>query len=254
MPMILLRRVELLAMLGAAVMLLPLPQQDGARAQPRLPPFVPTITTTGNASVEVVPDIVTMTLGVETERPKAADAAHDNAKAAQAIVSEIKAQGIDPKDIRTVTVTLEPDYEEVWDQNGRVSKRTLRGYLARNIISVRIRDVGKASALAGELIDKGASTIDSVTFDYSQREAQYDVLRGNAVRDALRKANGYVSGLGLKLGRVLAIETEPAEPLPAANAPRMAAPAPHSATASVPVEPGVETLRAEVRVTWELAQ
>jgi uncharacterized protein YggE len=216
---------------------------------------VATLTTTGTASIEVVPDIVTITFGVETERPKAEDAAHDNAKAAQSIIAEIKAQGIEAKDIKTVSVTLEPVYDEVLDPSGRVSKRTLRGYMARNFVSMRVRDTAKASALAGQLIDKGASNIDSITFDYSQREAQYDVLRGSAVRDALRKANSYVNGLGLKLGRVLAIETEPAEPLPAGRAPRMAPPASQAAAPTpLPVEPGMETLRADVRVTWELAQ
>ena len=46
---------------------------------------VPTITTNCVASAEVVPDIAIISLGVDTERPKAAAAARDNARAAQAI-------------------------------------------------------------------------------------------------------------------------------------------------------------------------
>ncbi len=42
---------------------------------------VPSITTTGEASVDVVPNIAILSLGVETERPTAADAANENAKA-----------------------------------------------------------------------------------------------------------------------------------------------------------------------------
>ena len=73
---------------------------------------VPTITTNGVASTEVVPDIATILLGVDTGMPNAADAVHDNARAAQAIVGEIKAQGIEEKDIRTLSVTLSPDYDD----------------------------------------------------------------------------------------------------------------------------------------------
>jgi uncharacterized protein len=255
MPMIPTGLIPLWAIFILAIALAPLPGQDAAWGQSAFPPLLPTLTTTGTASIEVVPDIVTITAGIETERPKAADAARDNAQAAQAVIAEIKAQGIGASDIRTVSVTLEPVYDEVLDQSGRVTKKTLRGYIARNIVSVRVRVIAKAGALAGQLIDKGASSIDSITFDYSQREAQYDVLRGNAVRDALRKANSYVNGLGLRLGRVLAIEAEPAEPLAAGRAPRMAAPSSQGgAAAPIPVEPGAETLRADVRVTWEIAQ
>jgi uncharacterized protein len=152
---------------------------------------VPSITTNGVASAEVIPDIAIISLGVETERPKAADAARDNALAAQAITGEIKAQGIEARDVKTLSVTLAPVYDEVQVQNanGHVTKRTLRGYIARNSLSVRVREVAKAGALAGQLMDKGANRFEGITFDYTQKEAKYDALRGDAVRDALRKAN-----------------------------------------------------------------
>src|SRR6202045_5245352 len=177
---------------------------------------VPPITTNGVASTEVVPDIAIISLGVDTERPKAAAAARDNALAAQAIVGEIKAQGIEAKSVKTQSVTLSPDYDEVNDDNGHVTKRTLRGYIAHNSLIVRVRQIDKASVLAGQLMDKGANSFDGIAFDYTQREAKYDALRGDAVRDALRKANSYVNGLGLKLGRVLEIATRSPTPIPAA--------------------------------------
>jgi uncharacterized protein len=214
---------------------------------------VPSITTNGVASTDAVPDIATISLGVDTERPNAANAARDNARAAQAIVGEIKAQGIEAKDIKTLSVTLAPVYDEVIDANGR-SKRTLRGYIAHNSLSVRVREIEKAGTLAGQLMDKGANSFDGIEFDYSQEEAKYDALRGDAVRDALRKANSYVTGLGLKLGRVLEIATHAPYPVPTGMSPKMLGAAKREATAAVPVEPGVEMLRTEVRVTWELAQ
>ena len=214
---------------------------------------VPTITTNGVASTEVVPDIATISLGVDTERPKAADAARDNARAAQAIVGEVKAQGIEARDIKTLSVTLSPVYDEVHDANGNVAKRTLRGYAAHNSLSVRVREIEKAGVLAGQLMDKGANSFEGIAFDYTQKAAKYDALRGDAVRDALRKANSYVNGLGLKLGRVLEIATQAGSPVNAGMAMQKFA-AKNEAAAAVPVEPGSEVLRTEVQVTWELAQ
>ncbi|HUB64625.1 MAG TPA: SIMPL domain-containing protein [Methylocella sp.] len=215
---------------------------------------LPTITTTGVASTDFVPDIATITIGVDTERPNAADAIRENARAAQAVVGEIKAQGIEARDIKTVSITLSPVYDETFDTNGHVTKRTLRGYAAHNSLSVRVRDITKAGALASQLMDKGANSLESIEFDYSQKEAKYDGLRGDAVRDALRKANSYVNGLGIKLGRILEIATQPPEPVPAGMSPRMLGATESAVPATIPVEPGVDTLRTEVQVTWELAQ
>jgi uncharacterized protein len=231
------------------------PQLNVAHAQQVLPlrDSVPTITTNGVASAEVVPDLATISLGVDTERPNAANAARDNARAAQAIIAEVKAQGIETKDIRTISVTLAPVYDEVTDANGR-TKQTLRGYNAHNSLSVRVREIEKAGFLAGQLMDRGANSFGGIQFDYTQKDAKYDALRGDAVRDALRKANSYVNGLGLKLGRVLEIVTQPPEPVApgiAGMSPRGAA---RAAAVAIPVEPGAETLRTEVQVTWELAQ
>ncbi|MGB6177275.1 MAG: SIMPL domain-containing protein, partial [Methylocella sp.] len=229
-------------------------QLNIAHAQQFLPLIdsVPTITTNGMASTEVIPDIAIISLGVDTERPRAADAARDNARAAQAIVGEMKAQGIEAKDIKTLSVTLSPDYDETQDANGRI-KRTLRGYIAHNSLSARVRETEKAGALAGQLMDKGANSFEGIAFDYTQKEAKYDALRGDAVRDALRKANSYVNGLGLKLGRVLEIATQAASPGPGGMSPKMLGAARREA-AAVPIEPGSEVLRTEVQVTWELAQ
>jgi hypothetical protein len=227
----------------------------GLRAQeiPVLKDSVPSITTTGEASVEVVPNVAILSLGVETERLKATDAAAENAKATQAVVADIKAQGIDARDIKTLGVTLSPVYDETTDANGRIVKRTLRGYQARNELSVRIRQTEKAGALAQQWIAKGANDFAGIAFDYDQKEAKYDALRSEAVRDALRKATSYTAGLGIRLGRVLTIGSPGGYPRPMAASPMSARVAKSEAAVAIPVEPGVQTLRVEVEVSWELA-
>jgi len=235
-----------------------LPKLGPAWAQQLVVPLkdtVPTITTNGEASAEVVPDIATIAFGIDTERPKAADAARENARAAQAIVAEIKTQGIDAKDIKTISVTLAPAYDEVRDANGYVTKRTLRGYGASNSLKVRIKDIVKAGALASQMLDKGVNRFYGITYEYSQKDEKYDLLRTEAVQDALRKANSYVNGLGIRLGRILEIIPQP-HAVPFAGTNRMAAAAApaQEAAPAIPVEPGIETLRTEVQVIWELAQ
>jgi uncharacterized protein YggE len=217
---------------------------------------VPAITATGEASAEVVPDIAIISLGIATERPTAAGTARENASAAQAVINEIKAQGIEAKDIKTASVTLAPVYDEIRDANGIVSKRTLRGFAATNLLIVRVKDVAKAGVLASQLMDKGANRFDGISYDYSQRNEKYAALRGEAARDAKRKAESYVNALDKKLGRVLEIAAHRYEPpMPAAMAPRLkAAGLAQDAAAAVPIEPGTEALRAEVEVTFEIEE
>jgi uncharacterized protein YggE len=214
---------------------------------------VPAVTTTGTASVEVVPDIATIVLGIVTERPKATDAARENAAAAQAVVAEIKAQGIDPKDIRTTTVALTPAYDEIRGTDGR-TRRVMRGYSARNELAVRIRQIGKVGDLAARWIDKGANRLEEIAFDVEGKASKYEALRTDAVRDAQRKAQSYASGLGIRLGRVLSIAPPSSGYSPARPIVASARAAPPDGPVAVPVEPGVQTLRTEVEVTFELAE
>jgi hypothetical protein len=214
---------------------------------------VPSITTSGFASAEVAPDIAIISLGVETERRTAPEAMSENARAAQAVVDEIKADGIGPRDIRTLSVTLDPVYDETQDARG-ATKRTLRGYSARNDISVRLRQIEKAGALAQKWIEKGAHNLGGIAFDFEQKEVKYDALRSEAARDALRKANSYVSALGLRLGRILVIAPHSAFSGRAPAPMGMARAALRDGAAAIPVESGVQILQAEVDVTWELAQ
>ena len=108
---------------------------------------VPSITTNGVASTEVVPDIATISIGVDTERPHAADAARENARATQAVVGEIKAQGIEAKDVRTLSITLSPVSTRPGSANGRINE-TMHGYDATNSMHVAHHNMTKASTLA----------------------------------------------------------------------------------------------------------
>ncbi len=206
----------------------------------------------------MVPDLAIISFAVVTERPTATAAAGDNATAAQAVVGEVKAQGIEARDIRTVSVTLSPVYDESRDANGHLVKRTLRAYQARNGFEVRIRAVDKAGALARQLIEKGANNFGGISFEIEHPEPKLRALQSEAMKDALARAQSYTDALGLHLGRVLEI-VPPGEgtPYPAAPRAKLAmapAPMPDAAAAAFPIEPGIETLSTSVTVTWELVQ
>ena len=227
-----------------ALAAVPVAAEEAPSARP-----VPSITVEGRASVPVVPDVVVVTLGVESERPRAADAAADNNRTAQALMETIKAAGIEPRDVATASVGLMPVYD-----TPPKGTATLTGYRASLTLQVRVRPVDRAGTLIGALTDKGANSIEGVDFLVSPDAQRDDQLRADAMRDARHRAEIYVEALGLKLGRVLQIA--PGEmPMPE---PRrfdyraklaMAAPAP-----SVPLAAGEERQQAQVSVTFEILQ
>ena len=218
---------------------------SAVRAEPSgaLVDTIPSITVDGEAQREVAPDLATVTLGVVTDRASASQASVDNAQAAAAVVATARAAGLSDADIRTTGIGL----AAVTDQRDASKIKTFR---ASNQVSLRMRDLGKVGPLVGQLAAQGANDIDGIAFSVENPEPILDDLRGDAARDARRKAEIYAGAAGVKLGRILRITPDAGGfpvPMPRAYKLQMAAPAP-----APPVEAGTEALRAHVQVTWEL--
>jgi uncharacterized protein YggE len=207
----------------------------------------------GSAQDEVRPDIAVLNLGVVDEKPTAQDAMAENSRLTAAAIATVKGLGVDAKDIRTASVDLWPIMVDEHDpKTHAVTGRTLRGYRAENMISVTIRDLDKAGAIATKVVAAGANTYRGLSFDISDEDKKLDDLRAKAVADAMRKARLYASGASMKVGRLLAIDADPnRHPVGVQKfAARAAAPA--GGGAPIPIEPGVRQLRLEVSTTWEL--
>jgi len=217
---------------------------------------VPHVSVTGTAQTEVVPDLAILSFAVQTEKPTPQQASAENATAAQAIIAELKAENTDAKNIKTVSTTLQPVYDEGRDASGHIIKRTLRGYQARNEIEVRLRALDKAGELAQKLVAKGANILTSLRFEVEKPEARIKALQEVAMRDALTNAQSYVTPLGLKLKRVIEIMPVSYEtPMRvAAAAPRAKILPDSEAAPAIPLEPGTQTLSTSVSVTWELGE
>ena len=87
----------------------------------------PTVTVVGQASEDAKPDVATVSLSIEVEKPTAAEAANENARRAQAVIAGLKAAGVADKDIATVGLSLYP----VWNNN-QGQRRSISGYHAAN--------------------------------------------------------------------------------------------------------------------------
>ena len=75
----------------------------------------PTVAVSGQASEDVKPDIATVSLSIEVEKPTAAEAANENARRAEAVIAGLKAAGAPiPPPIEPGLITLSESVSATW--------------------------------------------------------------------------------------------------------------------------------------------
>ncbi|HKU04279.1 MAG TPA: SIMPL domain-containing protein [Arthrobacter sp.] len=206
-----------------------------------------TITVTGTGWAEAAPDLMLVSIGVESRAESVAEAFAAAGEGLAAATSVLRSRGVAPGDIRSAGLAVRADL--AWrDGEGQ----RLVGYVASSSMSVRLRDPGMASAIVSEAVlaagdDVRLNSLQLVLSDDSAVRAQ---ARDAAWQDALQTAGQYAALASAALGKVLAVtEPRPAPgPVPLAGMQRA------SATEGPPVEPGVNRVEAAVAVTWELLQ
>jgi uncharacterized protein YggE len=213
---------------------------------------VPNLSVIGEAYEDVAPDLAILRFGVVTERPSAADAAAENARAVDAVLADLKKMGVPDAEIETQGVSLAPVTTEERDPKTGKLKTSQKFFRARNDLRVRVTPVEKAGEIAGSLIDKGVNSFEGIDFEVAHPNQRLDVLRREAVKDAERQAKVYAEAAGLRLSRVLEIRPiEESDVRPRAFAAKVAAP---PGSTEIPLRPGRQRLTARVNMVWGLSR
>lgn len=225
---------------GCAVALLLIPSA-AAYAEDR--PLERTITVSATGTAEAEPDRARITSGVSTEADTAREALTKNSETMTKIIDELKAKGIDPKDIQTASFNVEPVTEYKEGQPPKV-----RGYRVSNQVIVLVRKLDQLGDVLDNVVSAGANQIQGLAFEVSKEDALKDDARKEAVANALRRAKLLAAAAGADVGNVLQISEETSSNGPVMYAPRLA----KAAASSVPIETGTSTLEARVTITWAL--
>ncbi len=207
-----------------------------------------TLTIVGNGEVHAAPDAALVSIGVVSESDTAAAALNTNSVALAKVIDMVRSFGVEPKDLQTSGLALEPRYYRP-DKPSATDRPRIIGYTAANQLTVRARDLAKLGDLLDKVTVAGANRIDGIQFIISNQGELLDEARRKAVADAKDKADLYARAAGLTLAKVMSL-TEESVPTPPRPLARAMAPA---AAASVPVEAGEMTLSMRVRVVWSLA-
>jgi uncharacterized protein len=203
----------------------------------------PSIVTTGEGVVKTAPDRGWVTIAAESRARGPREAQRANADAMAAVLAKIKGAGLPPDAIRTSGYDLQPEFDY---NNG---KQTLRGYVARNTIEVRVDDIGRVGEILDLAVGSGATSVSGVRFDLKDRgAAEREALR-KAVADARTRAEAAASGANMKVDRVLRIEEQRASIEPPRPMMMMRQSAGAMESAQPPISPGELEVRAIVTMT-----
>lgn len=165
-------------------------QADDDDALPRL------MTVTGQGAVEMVPDMATVRLGVMTEARGAREAIDDNSRAMAGVLERLKGLGVADRDLQTSEFSVHPRWNRV---SGDQAPEVI-GFVARNLLSVRVRDLARLGEVLDAVARDGANQFEGLAFGLQNPDPVEDAAREAAVAEARRKAQLYAAAAGVALG------------------------------------------------------
>jgi len=205
-----------------------------------------TVSATGRA--ETRPDEARFMVGVNTLAPSAGEASRLNNEKMARVTTALTRFGIKPDDLQTTNLTL-----------NRIDYGKDRGrFQASNNVTVRLRDLTKASEAIVATTEAGANLLSGPSLRVSDAEKASLSAYAAAYKAARARADAYAAAAGLKVDRILAIRDggqSPGYPVPMdamaeeAMSGRAVA---QTVAPPPPFNPGVNTSAVTVRVDFAL--
>jgi len=207
-----------------------------------------TLNLSATGESKVTPDLATITLGVQTDGPTAAQALSANAAQMTRVVAALKKAGIADRDIQTSSLNVNPQY--VYEQN---QPPKLNGYQASNQVTIQVRDLAKLGQTVDATVNAGATNVGGISFGLQNPQVAEDAARLDAVKALQAKAELYARATGYKIVRLVNLGegggyTPAPPPMP------MYAMAKMERADSSPVSAGELKVRVDVSAVYELAK
>lgn len=202
------------------------------------------ITVTGEGVVASAPDMASISLGVTAQADTAAAAMAQNNVLMQAVMDRLTAAGLEARDMQTSYIQLQPN----WVQDDGMQSPEPRGYIAQNMLAVRVRDLSNLGPILDAAVQDGANSLNGLTFEQSNPKPAQSQARALAVADAKAKASEMLAAAGASLGKIVSITESGgySSPMPMVKA--------AMDSESVPIAGGEIAVSAQVTIVFEIIQ
>jgi len=176
--------------------------QDTEQPNPDLPPLV---SVTGRGRVRVQPDKVVFNVGVQ-QRGDTVEEVQDKVNSAAAdIIAYLNDNGVDEKDVQTSYVSLSPYYTTTGAEYGSTA---VDFYTATNTLTVTLRNVSQFDSLMSGLYEAGVNSVDNISFEVDDQQAQKQEAKRLAVAQAREIADALTEGLNVTVGDVYSVSDQ----------------------------------------------
>jgi uncharacterized protein YggE len=165
------------------------------------------LTVNATAQTRTAPDLAVVTLGVLARGADARAAQQAQSERMAAVVAAARTAGIESGDIQTVGFSLEPQYAYPRNAAPRIT-----GYVSRNVVTLRVRNLEAVSGLIDATVAQGANELHSIQFTFDDLEASHEAARAEALQTAQRRAETYAQASGKRVVAMRSI-TEPGSTL-----------------------------------------
>jgi uncharacterized protein YggE len=199
------------------------------------------ITAHGTGRVSGAPDVMIMSVGVETKATHATEALNQNSSLTTAVIHSLKDHGVADKDIQTAQLSLYPQYD--------TSGHTVTGYQVTDSVTAKVRDLTKAGATIDAALGAAGDSgrMHGVSFSFDDNSQLLAQARQDAVARAIAQAGQLAGAAGVKLGNLRSLSEDSSQPPAVFNATPTAGGAPSS-----PIQPGTQDLTVQVTGVWDV--
>ncbi len=211
-------------------------------------------TVSEEGKVVAIPDVAMFSFNVTTQGGMdVSSLQEENTEKMNKAIEFLKDNDVEDKDIKTLSYNIEPRYEYV--NNGQFisyprTDREIVGYTVTQTVSVKARDFSKTGELLSGVVNNGANSVSSLSFDIDDKEAYEQEARAKAILAAKEKAK-IIAGTGkFKIGRLISVQEYSSVPYFGGDRSFEAA---LSSKAPAPViEAGSQDVTVNVTLTYEI--
>jgi uncharacterized protein len=159
----------------------------------------PKIMVSGEAVVNVIPDKIVVTLGIETRDAQIMVAKQKNNSILKKAMAVIKESGIPEKEIQTDHLSIEPRYKNEYREEDFI------GYVVRNTLVVTLVETDKVEELITKVLQAGVNYIHGIDFQTTEFKKYREQARELALKAAKEKADKMAAVLGQSVGSPIQI-------------------------------------------------
>ncbi len=162
-------------------------------------PTKPHIYVEGTAEIEVIPDQMTLTVGLSAEHMELATAKREVDERSVLLIDTLKKMDIAARDIATTALQVSPVYDYT------DGKQVPRGSRVYRQVDIKLRNLEKYGELIRALIDAKISNTVNTDLSVSDERSVSDKALAEALADARARAEKLLASQGKKLGDVYSI-------------------------------------------------